>query len=160
MTVNVNIILFSLLMWKSRRWKQHYLAQGESKERVCVCARVCMCVQKRTNIAGLGYLTLYIPKKGLVLGWHLGNDLWVLGIFCPLRVVFRIWGFGPHGIVWPLGHGDCRANVSHSHTTCLHDCPNTIPGLQGLAELPRLAALEACAWFVLDTALYTFPFWI
>lgn len=46
--------------------------------------------QGRVNSAGQGCQAPYIPKKGLsfglVLGWSLGDEFWVLGILCLLRV--------------------------------------------------------------------------
>ena len=61
-------------------------------------------------------------KKGLVLCWHLGEDLWVLGISCLPRVVYFMSEALDHtASVWPLGHSDWVADVSHSHTTCLHN---------------------------------------
>ena len=61
-------------------------------------------------------------KKGLVLCWHLGEDLWVLGISCLPRVVYFMSEALGHTVsVWPLGHSDWAANVSHSPSTCLHN---------------------------------------
>lgn len=136
--------------------------------------------QGRVNSAGQGCQAPYIPKKGLsfglVLGWSLGDEFWVLGILCLLRVFHMPDTLG-HVLlllsdslcsswdlqwipVFALGHwclSECCVGQLHGCFRCTWLILNENPGYQGSVEHPWLAICPVCCYTLLLGELSASP---